>query len=417
MIAKQRGRRIAWALIALGAVGGFRTQTAWAQKARAKNPAPPARATTEETAPPPQSPPNGPYLKPVALPANPDDPVAIINGKPITRRQLADECVARRGKEILDTLIARELIEQALHAKKLDVTAAEIDAEIEKTARNMAGLGREAWLRALEEKKGISPIQYARDIIYPTIALRKLAAPSVQVTAQDLKDAFEAQFGERLRVRVIMTDKLRAAQEIWEELKANPGGFEKLAQTRSIDASSASLGGLIGQPITRHASPREFSDAVFRQLVDGDPADKDPKHKPKDGDFTGPIQVSELAWAIVRREGLIPAQNADPNDPKVKAALREMMFDAKVQAKMSEVMAELYKAAAIENKLTGQSKLAHEELHPASQLDGQVELMSNPAGSTPGATAPAQRSTVPAGLSPETIQGAQKVKKGLQSPN
>src|SRR4029077_12911167 len=120
----------------------------------------------------------------------------------------------------------------------------------------------------LDKERGISPVQYGRDIIYPSIALRKLAAPLVTVTEQDMNDAFEAQFGDKLRCRMIMVDKLRDAQQVWEELKRNPAGFEKLAQDRSIDMTSRSLGGLLGEPITRHAYPRTVSDAAFHQLVD-----------------------------------------------------------------------------------------------------------------------------------------------------
>ena len=120
--------------------------------------------------------------------------------------------------------------------------------------------------------------------------------------AQDLKNAFEAQYGDKLRCRLIMVDNLQKAQEIWEELRKNPGGFEKLAQERSMDSGSRSLGGLLAEPITRHAYPQHVSDAAFRQLVDGDPNDKDPAHKPKDGDFTGPIQVAEATWVLLKRE-------------------------------------------------------------------------------------------------------------------
>ena len=36
-------------------------------------------------------------------------------------------------------------------------------------------------LRTLAKERGISPIQYARDIIYPALALRKLAAPATEI--------------------------------------------------------------------------------------------------------------------------------------------------------------------------------------------------------------------------------------------
>src|SRR5262249_59290865 len=129
----------------------------------------------------------------------------------------------------------------------------------------------EAWLRSLEKERGISPVQYARDIIYPALALRKLSMKRVQVTDKDMKESFEAQYGEKLRCRIIMVDKLRAAQEIWDELRKNPGGFEKLAQDRSMDSGSRSLGGLLAEPITRHAYPQHVSDAAFTHLVDAHP--------------------------------------------------------------------------------------------------------------------------------------------------
>ncbi len=96
----------------------------------------------------------------------PADPIAIVNNQIISRQQLADECVAREGKKVLELLINRTLIDQALRGKKLEITAAEIDQEIETVARRF-GIGREGWLRTLDKERGISPVQYARDIIYP----------------------------------------------------------------------------------------------------------------------------------------------------------------------------------------------------------------------------------------------------------
>ena len=100
-----------------------------------------------------------------------------------------------------------------------------------------------------------------------------------------MKQAFEAQYAEKIRCRMILVDTQAKAVEIWEELRKNPGGFEKIAKEQSMDTGSRSLGGLLAEPITRHAYPQTISDAAFRQLVDGDPDDQDPSHKPKDGRF------------------------------------------------------------------------------------------------------------------------------------
>jgi foldase protein PrsA len=385
--------------LALAAVGVWGAEPAWAQRLfRSSRPAAAGDARPAQDQPPPAQPAaqDAPQLKVTAIPVNPTDPIALINGEVITRRQLADECVARKGEEILDTLIARKLIEQALKARKLDVSRAEIDEEIDQIARKMAGIGREAWLRTLDKERGISPVQYARDIIYPALALRKLAAPRVQVTANDLKQAFEAQFAEKIRCRLIMVDTVRKAQEIWEELKKNPAVFEKLAQDRSMDSGSRSLGGLLAEPISRHAYPQNVSDAAFRQLVDG----LDPKDKPKDGDFTGPIQVAAATWVILKREGLIPAQHVDSKDPQVRQQVYNMIYEVKLKEAMGEYFNELTRAAAIDNKLSGRVKLANEELHPASQrVDGEVKLMggSPPPVRSRGASPTASAAAIAAG--------------------
>jgi parvulin-like peptidyl-prolyl isomerase len=382
MIAKERGRRLTGVLLALTALGVLESHPSQAQLFGARpSAAAKAKAAKSQTAQgdaPGQAqtnPQEVPTLQLTAIPVNPSDAIATVNNEPITRRELADECVARKGKEILDTLIARRLIEQALKKKKLEVTAGEIDQEIDNIAMRMAGIGREAWLRTLDKERGISPVQYARDIIYPALALRKLASGRVQVTEKDMTNAFEAQYGEKLRVRMIMVDKLPAAREIWEELRKNPGGFEKLAQDRSMDAGSRSLGGLLGEPITRHAYPQTVSDAAFRQLVDGDPTDKDPTHKPKDGDVTGPIQVAEATWVVLRREGVIPAQKANPKDERVRKQTYEVIYEVKLKEAMGEYFVELMKGSAIDNKLTGQVKLANEEKE--YPVDGEVKLMGN----------------------------------------
>lgn len=374
---------------------------------------------------------NVPRLVETRLPTSPNDVVAKVNNQIITRQQLADEAVARKGEEILDTLIARVMIDQALKSQGLAVTADEVNAEIEATAQRMAGLSREAWLRTLAKERNISPIQYARDIIYPSLALKKLAKSRVQVTEEELDQAFESMYGEKLRVRVIMVDKLRAAQDAWEKLRANPGGFEKLAMEISMD-QSRSAGGLYTEPVARFSSPRNISDAAFLQLVDGDPKDKDPNHKPKDGDITGPIQLTESAWVIMKREGLIPRKEMDKKDAAIRENLRQIVFDAKIKEKMAEVYNDLEKQSEIENKLSGRVKVANEESQPESQVPPRNQP-AQPANAGVNGADPAVRQAaaaaasgqrlnmpVPKGVDPSEVQRANAIRQsagaGTQAP-
>ena len=203
------------------------------------------------------------------------------------------------------------------------------------------------------------------------------------MTPKDLQEAFDSQYGDKLRCRMIMVDKLAKAQDIWERLHKNPGGFEKIAQDESMDPGSRSLGGQLAEPITRHAYPRNVADAAFRQLVDGDPDDKDPTHRPKNGDITGPIQAAEAVWVILRRDAIIPAtEGASLRDERVKKQTYEMIYEVKLKETMGVVFQELVKMSAIENKLVGTVKLANEEQKDDyNSIDkSKVKLMSNAGG-------------------------------------
>ena len=407
MIAKDRGREVRYCGWVLGLAVMMAACPAWGQQddtQRFQVPPPAPRVGDPKAKPTAKTKVhlndiNVPGLKATPIPVNPTDAIIIVNGQVITRQQLADECVARKGKEISELLINRVLIEQALRARKQEITGTEIDQEIETVAHRF-GIGREAWLRTLDKERGISPVQYARDIIYPAVALRKLCAGRVQVTPDDLQKAFEAQFGDKLRCRMILVDKQVKALQIWEELRKNPGGFEQIARDQSMDTGSRGLGGLLAEPITRHAYPTTISDAAFRQLVDGDSLDRDPSHKPKDGDFTGPIQADENVWIILRRESIIPARkDLTLKDERVRKQTYEMIYDVKLKEAMGLIFQELLKAAAIENQLTGTVKLANEEKDPSYGVDKDVELMSNP----PGAKG-AEKGPVPSGkLNPAKI--------------
>ena len=421
MIANDRGRRskfrgkLAGACALIGAGTLAFPAGALAQKA--------GRDTAPQAA---KSAPAGdqPVIRQVRTLVSPNEPIALVNGKPITRQQLADACISRRGEEILETLIARELIEQEMAKCKVKVTPAEVDAEIERVAQTVAHVSKEQWLAALADKKKISPSQYAHDIIYPSLALKKLTADSVRVTDDEINEALESYYGEKLRCRIIMFNNMNIAKQTWEDLKRTPGAWDKLVAERSIDQATRSVGGVLTEPIARHAEPRNVSDAAFRELVDIDPAIKndDPaelkKYQPKNGDITGVIQVTEGSWVIMRREGVEPARKFDGKDKLLAEQFRRTLFDAKVEAEVQTFYGELLRRAAVENHLTGDTKLANEEQSPDHRVDGDVQRMSNPEAGMPAAQkpagSPAGRAKVgaaPIGVDPADVKGAEKLRK------
>ena len=109
----------------------------------------------------------GQATRPPAMPGAPAGPqpaqpgrqvnmpiMAVVNGQQISREVLGNECMRRYGKEVLDNLVYRQIIEQACQARGVVITDKDIEAEISFIAQKF-GLTTDRWLAAL--RPGANP--------------------------------------------------------------------------------------------------------------------------------------------------------------------------------------------------------------------------------------------------------------------
>ena len=158
--------------------------------------------------------------------------VATVNGEEIGRQELAQQCLAEFGKDVLETMMNKYLIVTYCEQHNITVTKADVDEEIGRLAKKFA-IPVDQWLQMLKDERGIKPEQYASEIIWPMLALRKLAAERIQPTQQELDDAYETQFGTAVRARIIVLASQQQAQEILAKVKAKPDDFGMIAQARA----------------------------------------------------------------------------------------------------------------------------------------------------------------------------------------
>src|SRR6185295_13185180 len=111
-------------------------------------------------------------------------------------------CIRRYGEEVLESMVNRQLILDACAQKGIQVTDADVSAEIDKVAGRF-GLSRDRWLQLLREERGFGEEQYRREVLWPMIALRQLVASEIDVSDADIKKAFESEFGAKVKARVI----------------------------------------------------------------------------------------------------------------------------------------------------------------------------------------------------------------------
>ena len=227
------------------------------------------------------------------------DVVASINGHAISRDELALECRIHYGKEVLEAMVNKYLILSECHQMGIVITRNDIDEEIQQLAKSF-GLPVEQWLKLLSQERGIKPEQYANDIIWPSLALRKLAGSRLEVSQKELTEAFEAEYGPAVKARLIVCTTLEKAQKVQALAAANPAEFGNLAKQYSDDAPSASVKGLV-PPIRRHGPCPEIEEAAFGL---------------SDGQVSGVIR-SAGQYVILKRDGMIaPRRKPWPRPPR-----------------------------------------------------------------------------------------------------
>ena len=279
--------------------------------------------------------------------------VAEVNNQQIKRNQLAQACLDRYGKEVLESFLNKKLIQQACKQHNIEISEQDVMAEIARMAKKF-GLSTERWLLMLKQEREIDPTQYRNEIIWPTLALRQLAAEQIQVTQEQLDDAFESEFGPKVKVRIIAHSNLQRATALREQAIADPSTFGTLAKDHSEDQASASARGLI-PPIRKHV---------------GDPSLEIEVYSLEEGDISKIIEIGNQ-YVFVKCEKRISSTYVAPQFRKdAESRLRDQITESHLRSYSATIFQELQDAAKI---TTLYDKPSMKDSHPGivALLNGQ----------------------------------------------
>lgn len=274
-----------------------------------------------------------PAAKPGTVAKKPDQPLARVGKETISYDQVAQEAVSRHGKEILDDMINRKIIEQACNEANVRITEEEIDKEVSRIAKRF-NLDPMAWYNMLQAERNITPQQYRQSVIWPMLSLKKLAGEQIAITDEEMEKAFVRNYGPRVKARLILLDNQRRAQEVWDKCKKDPDNFDKLAEEFSADPSSRALGGSI-PPIPRYSGNDTLENAAF---------------KLKEGEISGLIELQAGRFAILKSEGR--TEPVVKSIDEVRDQLYEELFEAKTQQSVAKIFEQVKKDTPVENYIT-----------------------------------------------------------------
>ena len=273
---------------------------------------------------------------------------AVINGRKITVRELAEECIERYGNDVLEGTVNRRIIDQALRKQNIKVTDADVDAEIARAALAMGKVASDGkpdvagWIEYVTTKENISREVYVRDEVWPSAALKKLVGKNVEVTEEDLKRGYDANYGPKVQCRAIVLNNQRRAQEVWEKARANPTAknFGDLAAEYSIEVGSRSLRGEV-PPIQKHGGQPLLEAEAFSLS--------------KENPLSGIVQVGGT-YVILFHEGR--TKPIDTSFAEVRDLIYRDIHEKKLRAAMAKGFDNLKDSSHVDNFLTGDMKVA-----------------------------------------------------------
>jgi len=275
-------------------------------------------------------------------PWSPSDLVCTVDGQKITMADLQRPLLEGYGLNVMLNLVQLDLARQAAREKGIIVTPEDIKDELRQTliALNKATMETDAQgrptsgpsvenvdvndpeqlkrLQQVLDQRRISRAEF--DIVLETNAyLRKIAQPQVRdlITDDKLREFFNARYGEKAKVRYIVCANRQDVLAV-QKLLAENKPFEQVAQEKSVDRQSASLGGEL-PAFTRQDQglPTEFKEVAFTL---------------KPGDVSDPVQIG-TNYYIIKLEAKIPPQHAKFED--YKDSVRQELYEEAVQGAMA----------------------------------------------------------------------------------
>ena len=248
---------------------------------------------------------------------------------------VADECMKLKGAEVLDSMINRAIIQLECEKAGIVITQPDVEAEVTRIAKQF-NIPPETWLQMLQSERNISPEQYTRDVIWPMLALKRLAGQDVNITDEDMHKAFVRNYGPKVKCRMIMFDDMRKADAVRQQIRLQPDDFEKIARDHSIEPNSRTLGGSI-PPIAKYSGQPELENAAF-QL--------------KPGELSGVIQIGVNQFVVLKCEGY--TKQIVTSIDEVKVELMAELEEQKVQEAVANLFDQLKKESYVHNFWTGE---------------------------------------------------------------
>lgn len=277
---------------------------------------------------------------PTASPRN-DQPVAVVNGREISRSRLVDLILRSHGVGVLEQLIGLEAAIEMANTKGLSVDYSDINAEHDLalrrltnplasvTPQNLDRVEAERILDRVLAERNISREEWMI-VLQRNAYLRKIVQSQQQITQQQLEEEYSRAYDESVQVRHIQLATMPDVGRVLDQLEAGTS-FSDLAKKYSANQASAREGGLL--------TPFSIGDDRLPELFRMASFALEP------GSISDAIRIGEW-YHLIRLEKKIPPQQK--NFQQVRDELETRLRNRITESEMFEHYEKIFKDATIE---------------------------------------------------------------------
>lgn len=251
--------------------------------------------------------------------------VAVYNGQtPITREEFGEFLIARYGTEQVEFLVNRRIIDKECQARGINLTSAEIEAGLKDDLKKLGNIDLKTFEKDFLGPYNKNLYEWREDVIRARLLLSKMCRDHVQVKDEDLKTAYDTEFGEKLECRMILwpADQTKFALMEYGQLRDNPTAFEEKAKHQASSTLAAQGGKVV---FGRHGLGNEDAEQEAFKL--------------HPGEMTTLIGTPE-GNVVLKLEKRIPP-NKDVTLDSVRERLTREVFERKVQLEMQTAFKDL----------------------------------------------------------------------------
>jgi parvulin-like peptidyl-prolyl isomerase len=183
----------------------------------------------------------------------------------ITREDFGEFLISRYGAEQIESYINRIIIDKACQARSISVTPEEIEASLNDDLKKLGSVDLKVFEKDFLGPYNKSIYEWREDVIRQRLLMAKLCRDGVKVADQDLQQAFDAEFGEKLEGRMILwpSDQTRYAMMQYTRIRDNPEAFDEMARHQA-SSTLAAKGGKIGPFGRGSLGNKDVEDEAFK---------------------------------------------------------------------------------------------------------------------------------------------------------